>query len=179
MDERPRSRGSQIACGERESDCLKHCPAASLFVSLFRYFVVSTPHAMLCTKHTAVTLPPYLPQAPAAPKAFVRLAQAAGVSITSLSLAAAAYAGAATVKLGADNGALVFDPATLTISSGDSVTFVVRGSCDYWCYFGRMTVIITHMFIHTYSYTHVFTHNRTTLASPTTLCSMRMPCPPV
>lgn len=55
----------------------------------------------------------------------MRIAQAAGVSITSLSLAAAAFAGSATVKLGADNGALVFDPATVTIGSGDSVTFVV------------------------------------------------------
>jgi plastocyanin len=39
------------------------------------------------------------------------------------SLAVALSANAANVKLGADGGALVFDPATVTIKAGDSVTW--------------------------------------------------------
>uniref|UniRef100_A0A7R9TJ67 Plastocyanin n=1 Tax=Prasinoderma coloniale TaxID=156133 RepID=A0A7R9TJ67_9VIRI len=38
-------------------------------------------------------------------------------------LLAATPAMAASVKLGSDSGALVFDPATVTISKGDSVTW--------------------------------------------------------
>ena len=39
------------------------------------------------------------------------------------SLALALSANAASVKLGADGGALVFDPATVTIKAGESVTW--------------------------------------------------------
>lgn len=39
------------------------------------------------------------------------------------SLGLALSANAANVKLGADGGALVFDPATVTIKAGDSVTW--------------------------------------------------------
>ncbi|BDA51448.1 Plastocyanin, chloroplastic [Coccomyxa sp. Obi] len=50
-----------------------------------------------------------------------RYAKAAGVGIASLGLALSANA--ASVKLGGDGGALVFDPATVTIKAGESVTW--------------------------------------------------------
>ncbi|KIZ00519.1 Plastocyanin [Monoraphidium neglectum] len=52
-----------------------------------------------------------------------RVATTAGVSVASLALAMAASADA-TVKLGADNGALVFEPSTVTVSSGETITWV-------------------------------------------------------
>ena len=52
-----------------------------------------------------------------------KVAQVAGVAVSSLALAFAAGADA-TVKLGADSGALVFDPATVTIKAGESVSWV-------------------------------------------------------
>lgn len=51
-----------------------------------------------------------------------KVAQVAGVAVSSLALTLAAHADA-TVKLGSDTGALVFEPATVTIKSGDSVVF--------------------------------------------------------
>ena len=50
-----------------------------------------------------------------------RYAKAAGVGAASLALALSANA--ANVKLGGDGGALVFDPSTITIKAGDSVTW--------------------------------------------------------
>ena len=50
-----------------------------------------------------------------------RYAKAAGVGAASLALALSANA--ASVKLGADGGALVFDPSTVTIKAGESVTW--------------------------------------------------------
>lgn len=50
-----------------------------------------------------------------------RVAKGAGVGIASLGLALAANA--ATVKLGADGGGLVFDPSSVTIKAGESVTW--------------------------------------------------------
>ncbi len=50
-----------------------------------------------------------------------RYAKAAGVGIASLGLALSANA--ASVKLGGDGGALIFDPATITIKAGESVTW--------------------------------------------------------
>ena len=52
---------------------------------------------------------------------YPRYAKAAGVGAASLALALSANA--ASVKLGADGGALVFDPATITIKAGESVTW--------------------------------------------------------
>merc|ERR1712174_144678 len=53
---------------------------------------------------------------------FVRkVAQTAGVAASTLALTFSAQA--ANVKLGSDTGALVFDPATVTINKGDSVTW--------------------------------------------------------
>jgi plastocyanin len=46
----------------------------------------------------------------------------AAASVAGLALTLAAHADT-TVKLGADSGALVFDPASVTIKAGDSVTF--------------------------------------------------------
>lgn len=45
-----------------------------------------------------------------------------GVSVVSLGLALSAHA--VTVKLGTDAGGLVFDPDTVTIKAGESVTWV-------------------------------------------------------
>ena len=50
-----------------------------------------------------------------------RVAKGAGVGLASLGLALAANA--ANVKLGADGGGLVFDPSTVTIKAGESVTW--------------------------------------------------------
>jgi plastocyanin len=55
--------------------------------------------------------------------AATRVASVAGVSVASLALTLAAHADA-TVKLGADSGALEFVPKTLTIKSGETVNFV-------------------------------------------------------
>lgn len=52
-----------------------------------------------------------------------KIAQFAGVAVSSLALTLAAHADT-TVKAGADSGALVFEPATVTIKSGESVTWV-------------------------------------------------------
>lgn len=51
-----------------------------------------------------------------------RVAKAAGLSIASIGLALSANA--ATVKLGADGGGLVFDPSNVTISAGETVEWV-------------------------------------------------------
>ncbi|GIL42915.1 hypothetical protein Vafri_742 [Volvox africanus] len=51
-----------------------------------------------------------------------RVASVAGVSIASLAVTLSAHA--ATVKLGADSGALAFEPSTLTVKSGDTIDFV-------------------------------------------------------
>merc|ERR1712100_673326 len=58
-----------------------------------------------------------------APKvSFVRkVAQTAGVAASTLALALSANA--ADVKLGSDSGGLVFEPATVTINKGESVTW--------------------------------------------------------
>jgi len=58
-----------------------------------------------------------------APKvSFVRkVAQSAGVAASTLALALSANA--ADVKLGSDSGGLVFEPATVTINKGESVTW--------------------------------------------------------
>ncbi len=53
-----------------------------------------------------------------------KVAQAAGVAVSSLALAFAANAADTTVKLGADSGDLAFVPATVTVKSGDTVTWV-------------------------------------------------------
>jgi plastocyanin len=52
----------------------------------------------------------------------MRIAQAAGLSLASFAVALSAHAGT-TIKLGADSGALVFDPATVTVKAGDTVTW--------------------------------------------------------
>lgn len=51
-----------------------------------------------------------------------RVAKAAGLSIATVGFALSANA--ATVKLGADGGALVFDPANVTVKAGESVDWV-------------------------------------------------------
>mmetsp|Transcript_37813 Transcript_37813/g.52506 ORF Transcript_37813/g.52506 Transcript_37813/m.52506 type:complete len:156 (-) Transcript_37813:293-760(-) len=43
---------------------------------------------------------------------------------SALSFALVASANAATVKLGSDGGALVFEPANITVAAGEKVTFV-------------------------------------------------------
>lgn len=51
-----------------------------------------------------------------------KVAQFAGVAASSLLLTAAANA--ATIKLGSDSGALVFEPAAVTVAAGEEITFV-------------------------------------------------------
>lgn len=51
-----------------------------------------------------------------------KAAQVAGVSIASLALTFAAHADV-TVKLGADSGALAFEPSTVTVSAGEAINF--------------------------------------------------------
>ena len=55
-------------------------------------------------------------------KVAARVGQVAVATGASLAVAFSAQAGGA-VKLGSDSGGLVFDPATVTISKGDSVTW--------------------------------------------------------
>mmetsp|Transcript_537 Transcript_537/g.706 ORF Transcript_537/g.706 Transcript_537/m.706 type:complete len:151 (-) Transcript_537:85-537(-) len=43
---------------------------------------------------------------------------------TALALTLATSANAATIKLGSDSGALVFEPATATVAAGEKITFV-------------------------------------------------------
>merc|ERR1711871_1021386 len=65
---------------------------------------------------------------------FVRkVAQTAGVAASTLALALSAQA--ADVKLGSDSGGLVFEPATVTINKGETVTrkFDVSGTYSYYC----------------------------------------------
>lgn len=52
-----------------------------------------------------------------------KVAQVAGVAVSSLALTLAAHADV-TVKLGADSGALEFVPKAVTIKSGETVNFV-------------------------------------------------------
>ncbi len=59
----------------------------------------------------------------AMPRDFVASAgKAAGVSLAALALMAQA-AGAVTIKMGSDTGGLVFEPSSVTIKAGDSVTW--------------------------------------------------------
>mmetsp|Transcript_32687 Transcript_32687/g.32407 ORF Transcript_32687/g.32407 Transcript_32687/m.32407 type:complete len:148 (+) Transcript_32687:20-463(+) len=51
-----------------------------------------------------------------------KVAQVAGVAVSSFALTLAAHADV-TVKLGADSGALVFEPATVTVKSGEAIVF--------------------------------------------------------
>ncbi|MEW5303028.1 MAG: hypothetical protein WDW38_001344 [Sanguina aurantia] len=51
-----------------------------------------------------------------------KVAQFAGVSIASLAMTFAAHADA-TILLGSSTGGLVFEPATLTIKSGETITW--------------------------------------------------------
>lgn len=51
-----------------------------------------------------------------------KVAQVAGVAASSLLLTAAANA--ATIKLGSDSGALVFEPSSVTVAAGEEITFV-------------------------------------------------------
>eukprot|EP00192_Tetraselmis_astigmatica_P015272 CAMPEP_0117661830 /NCGR_PEP_ID=MMETSP0804-20121206/7742_1 /TAXON_ID=1074897 /ORGANISM="Tetraselmis astigmatica, Strain CCMP880" /LENGTH=155 /DNA_ID=CAMNT_0005468715 /DNA_START=68 /DNA_END=535 /DNA_ORIENTATION=+ len=51
-----------------------------------------------------------------------KIAQAATVGVASLALTLGANA--ATIKLGSDSGALVFEPSSVTVSKGEKVTWV-------------------------------------------------------
>ncbi|KAF5835493.1 plastocyanin/azurin family-domain-containing protein [Dunaliella salina] len=52
-----------------------------------------------------------------------KVAQVAGVALSSLALTMSAHADA-VVKAGADSGALAFEPSSVTIKAGESVKFV-------------------------------------------------------
>lgn len=77
----------------------------------------NAPHPVFC--RGTLCLPCPHPSPPLLSKHSFAKATAAGVAGLALTLAA----NAAEVKLGADSGALVFDPASVTIKAGDSVTF--------------------------------------------------------
>jgi len=51
-----------------------------------------------------------------------RIARGVATGVAGLALTLAAHADA-TIKLGADSGALVFDPSSVSIKAGDTVTF--------------------------------------------------------
>lgn len=76
----------------------------------------------LCVRASAVK--PTTAAKPAAKKAPVvqKVAQAAVLGISSFALALSAHADA-SVKLGADSGALVFEPSSVTIKAGETVTW--------------------------------------------------------
>jgi len=76
----------------------------------------------LCVRASAVR-PQVKAQATRKTPAVQKIAQAAAVGISSLALALSAHADA-TVKLGADSGALVFEPSTVTIKAGEAVSWV-------------------------------------------------------
>ena len=65
-------------------------------------------------------LPPPTPSSPTLPPLF-SAAKGAAAAVATLGLALSAHA--ADVKLGSDNGSLVFEPAAVTIKAGESVTF--------------------------------------------------------
>lgn len=77
----------------------------------------------LCVRASAVR-PQVKAQATRKTPAVQKVAQAAAIGFSSLVLASGAAIADATVKLGADSGALVFDPDTVTIKAGESVTWV-------------------------------------------------------
>jgi plastocyanin len=77
----------------------------------------------LCVRASAVR-PQVKAQATRKTPAVQKVAQAAAIGFSSLVLASGAAFADATVKLGADSGALVFDPETVTIKAGESVTWV-------------------------------------------------------
>jgi plastocyanin len=83
----------------------------------------------LCRRSPLVPRSPSPLSSPPPPKknrqasaSLAKVAQVAGVAASSLLLTAAANA--ATIKLGADSGALVFDPASVTVAAGEEITFV-------------------------------------------------------
>lgn len=76
----------------------------------------------LCVRASAVR-PQVKAQATRKAPAVQKIAQAAAIGVSSFALALSAHADA-TVKLGADSGALVFEPSNVTIKAGESVTWV-------------------------------------------------------
>jgi len=76
----------------------------------------------VATPQKAVRARTAAPVAAALRQDVARFAKAAGAGAVSLALALSANA--ATVKLGANGGALVFDPATVTIKAGETVEWV-------------------------------------------------------
>lgn len=77
----------------------------------------------LCVRASAVR-PQVKAQATRKTPAVQKVAQAAAIGFSSLVLASGAAFADATVKLGADSGALVFDPEVVSIKAGESVTWV-------------------------------------------------------
>lgn len=75
----------------------------------------------LCVRASAVR-PQVKAQATKKTPALQKVAQVAAIGVSSLALALSAQANA-SVKLGADSGALVFEPASVTIKAGESVTW--------------------------------------------------------
>ena len=71
-----------------------------------------------CATQTPLTPPLSLPPSPVLKNS---AAKGAAAAVATLGLALSAHA--ADVKLGSDNGSLVFEPASVTIKAGDSVTF--------------------------------------------------------
>lgn len=78
-----------------------------------------------------------------------RYATAAGVGIASLGLALSANA--ANVKLGATGGALVFDPAEVTIKSGETVTWTNNIGYPHNIVFDEDNIPVSLIFLLMYS----------------------------
>lgn len=80
-----------------------------------------------------------------------RVASVAGVSVASLALTLAAHADA-TVKLGADSGALEFVPKTLTIKSGETVNFVNNAGFPHNIVFDEDAIPVSLSWVHGFNW---------------------------
>merc|ERR1711963_691039 len=99
-------------------------------ISYIYYLYLAPNVKMSCTMRSATVVnasaqPARAAKAPVVAslqKKVTKVAKAAGLSIATVGFALSANA--ATVKLGADGGALVFEPANVTIKAGESIDWI-------------------------------------------------------
>jgi plastocyanin len=117
----------------------------------------------LCVRASAVR-PQVKAQATRKAPAVQKVAQAAAVGISSLALALSAHADA-TVKLGADSGALVFEPSSVTIKAGESVSWVNNAGFPHNIVFDEDAIPVSAQFLCPLTFTVDFPHAWTADAS--------------